>query len=74
MSKIVYTPTVSLVCERYTSLFRRPRGMFFSAEDRGEYASMVRNWPFNKASAVRHMAQAGLMEESDNECNFLCVL
>lgn len=42
---IVYTPTVGLVCQNYSGLFRRPRGMYFSAEDRGEMMSMVYNWP-----------------------------
>lgn len=42
---IVYTPTVGLVCQKYSGLFRRPRGMYFSAEDRGEMMSMVYNWP-----------------------------
>lgn len=42
---VVYTPTVGLVCQNYSGLFRRPRGMYFSAEDRGEMMSMVYNWP-----------------------------
>nr|DAD47564.1 TPA_asm: hypothetical protein HUJ06_017501 [Nelumbo nucifera] len=42
---LVYTPTVGLVCQNYSSLFRRPRGMYFSAADRGEMMSMVYNWP-----------------------------
>lgn len=42
---IVYTPTVGLVCQKYSGLFRRPRGMYFSAADRGEMMSMVYNWP-----------------------------
>ena len=42
---IVYTPTVGLVCQNYSGLFRRPRGMYFSSEDRGEMMSMVYNWP-----------------------------
>lgn len=47
---IVYTPTVGLVCQNYSGLFRRPRGMYFSAADRGEMMSMVYNWPAEQVS------------------------
>ncbi|KAI4370855.1 hypothetical protein MLD38_019156 [Melastoma candidum] len=49
---IVYTPTVGLVCQNYSGLFRRPRGMFFSAEDRGEMMSMVYNWPSEQVDMI----------------------
>ncbi|KAJ4954564.1 hypothetical protein NE237_011347 [Protea cynaroides] len=42
---IIYTPTVGLVCQSYSGLFRRPRGMYFSAKDKGEMMSMIYNWP-----------------------------
>lgn len=42
---IIYTPTVGLVCQNYCGLFRRPRGMYFSAKDKGEMMSMIYNWP-----------------------------
>ncbi|KAJ3682215.1 hypothetical protein LUZ60_014788 [Juncus effusus] len=42
---IIYTPTVGLVCQNYGGLFRRPRGMYFSAKDKGEMMSMIYNWP-----------------------------
>ncbi|KVH89144.1 Malic enzyme, NAD-binding [Cynara cardunculus var. scolymus] len=42
---IIYTPTVGLVCQNYSGLFRRPRGMYFSAKDKGEMMSMIYNWP-----------------------------
>ncbi|KAJ4952757.1 hypothetical protein NE237_029589 [Protea cynaroides] len=44
-SPIIYTPTVGLVCQNYSGLFRRPRGMYFSAKDKGEMISMIYNWP-----------------------------
>ena len=40
MAPIVYTPTVGWACLNYHLLFRRPRGMYFSAADKGE---MVRS-------------------------------
>nr|DAD47565.1 TPA_asm: hypothetical protein HUJ06_017502 [Nelumbo nucifera] len=49
---LVYTPTVGLVCQNYSSLFRRPRGMYFSAADRGEMMSMVYNWPSDQVDMI----------------------
>uniref|UniRef100_A0A1J3G8E6 Malic enzyme n=1 Tax=Noccaea caerulescens TaxID=107243 RepID=A0A1J3G8E6_NOCCA len=49
---IVYTPTVGLVCQNYSGLFRRPRGMYFSSEDRGEMMSMVYNWPAEQVDMI----------------------
>lgn len=49
---IVYTPTVGLVCQKYSALFRRPRGMYFSAADRGEMMSMVYNWPADQVDMI----------------------
>ena len=49
---IIYTPTVGLVCENYSGLFRRPRGMYFSAQDKGEMMSMIYNWPAEKVHLI----------------------
>ncbi|KAL1071604.1 hypothetical protein V6Z11_D11G098900 [Gossypium hirsutum] len=56
---IIYTPTVGLVCQNYSGLFRRPRGMYFSAKDKGEMMSMIYNWPAQKGTAG--VALAGLL-------------
>jgi malate dehydrogenase (oxaloacetate-decarboxylating)(NADP+) len=42
---IIYTPTVGQACQRYAHLWRRPRGLFISARDRGRMVSIMRNWP-----------------------------
>jgi malate dehydrogenase (oxaloacetate-decarboxylating)(NADP+) len=47
---IIYTPTVGQACQRYAHLWRRPRGLFVSAKDRGRMISVLRNWP---STAVR---------------------
>lgn len=49
---IVYTPTVGLVCQRFGSYFRRARGMYFSAQDRGLMGTMVHNWPRDDVEVV----------------------
>jgi len=49
---IVYTPTVGMVCQNYSGLFRRPRGMYFSTADRGEMMSMVYNWPAEQVDMI----------------------
>ncbi|KAK4744624.1 hypothetical protein SAY87_010936 [Trapa incisa] len=51
-SPIIYTPTVGLVCQKFSGLFRRPRGMYFSAKDKGEMMSMVYNWPAKKVDMI----------------------
>ncbi|XP_042467282.1 NAD-dependent malic enzyme 59 kDa isoform, mitochondrial-like [Zingiber officinale] len=49
---IVYTPTVGLICENYGGLYRRPRGMYFSAKDQGEMMSMIHNWPSKQVDMI----------------------
>lgn len=52
MAPIVYTPTVGWACSNYSRLYRRPRGMFFSVQDKGQFASMALNWPRSDVQAI----------------------
>lgn len=44
LAPIIYTPTVGVACQSFGTLFRRPRGMYFSSNDKGVMASMMWNW------------------------------
>ena len=42
---LVYTPTVGEVCQKYSHLFRFPKGMFLSIEDKGHLYEILQNAP-----------------------------
>ncbi|KAF0852264.1 mitochondrial malate dehydrogenase (decarboxylating) [NAD-malic enzyme] [Andalucia godoyi] len=54
MAPIVYTPTVGLASRSFSQVFRRPRGMFFSLEDRHmeDMRAMVWNWPSERVDVI----------------------
>jgi malate dehydrogenase (oxaloacetate-decarboxylating)(NADP+) len=52
MMPVIYTPTVGLACQQFGHIYRRPRGMYVSAADRGQFAHVMRNWPYRQARMI----------------------
>jgi malate dehydrogenase (oxaloacetate-decarboxylating)(NADP+) len=52
MMPLIYTPTVGLACQQFGHIYRRPRGMYISAADRGRIAHVLRNWPYREAAII----------------------
>jgi malate dehydrogenase (oxaloacetate-decarboxylating)(NADP+) len=49
---IIYTPTVGQACQLYGHIWRRPRGLYLTAEDGGRMTKVLRNWPHQEVAII----------------------
>ncbi|MFJ8137844.1 NAD-dependent malic enzyme [Streptomyces sp. NPDC096013] len=49
---VVYTPTVGEACRRFSEIYRRPRGLFLSYEDRHRFREILRNRPHRDVDVI----------------------
>jgi malate dehydrogenase (oxaloacetate-decarboxylating)(NADP+) len=52
MLPIVYTPTVGEASRRFGHIFRRPKGLYVTCEDRGKIEEVLRNWPVEHVAII----------------------
>ena len=52
MLPILYTPTVGLACQRFSEMYRRPRGLFIAYPDRDRIGEILRNRPRREVDVI----------------------
>ena len=52
MLPILYTPTVGLACQRFSEMYRRPRGLFIAYPDRDRIGEILRNRPRREVNVI----------------------
>jgi malate dehydrogenase (oxaloacetate-decarboxylating) len=52
MMPIVYTPTVGLACQRFSEIYRRPRGLFVAYPSRDAIGEILRNRPHPQVDVI----------------------
>ena len=49
---IIYTPTVGQACKQFSHIYRKGRGLYLSALNKGRIAELLRNWSYEDVRMV----------------------
>ena len=52
MLPVLYTPTVGLACQRFSEIYRRPRGLFIAYPDRDRIGEILHNRPRREVDVI----------------------
>jgi malate dehydrogenase (oxaloacetate-decarboxylating) len=52
MLPVIYTPEVGEVCQRYSQIYHRPRGLYISYPQRHELDAVLENRPFRRVDVI----------------------
>jgi len=52
MLPVLYTPTVGLACQRFSEIYRRPRGLFIAYPDRDRVGEILSNRPRREVDVI----------------------
>ena len=50
--KIVYDPTVGTACLEFGHIYRKPKGMYVSIEQKGKLREVLKNWPVEDVRVI----------------------
>jgi malate dehydrogenase (oxaloacetate-decarboxylating) len=52
MMPLIYTPVVGEACQLFSRIYRKPRGLFLSYENRGELDAILANRPYREVDVI----------------------